>query len=227
MLPALPAGVTDPLDHQHDDEAAGDCDHGLPLRGLQPLPNGLLRVLGQPFRAPPGRRAGGWRTPAPSRTSRCCAGCPRHCARPLGGSVRRLAAWRPPWPGRRRARHDGAEQRAAGLGTVPSWPVSRPGTRAPIHLSRCRRQQRHALRPAGRRVIVYSTATMTPGCTEQACDFRDSLDSLAAAGYAVLGVLPDRRPTGEVPERDASRSRCFPTRGRRPSRPTARTVRRR
>lgn len=48
----------------------------------------------------------------------------------------------------------------------------------------------HALR--GRKVIVYFyPAAMTPGCTTQACDFRDSLDSLHAAGYAVLGVSPD------------------------------------
>jgi peroxiredoxin Q/BCP len=32
---------------------------------------------------------------------------------------------------------------------------------------------------------------MTPGCTKQACDFRDSLDSLAAAGLVVLGISPD------------------------------------
>ncbi len=45
----------------------------------------------------------------------------------------------------------------------------------------------------GRRVIVYFyPAAMTPGCTKQACDFRDSLDSLAAAGFAVLGVSPDK-----------------------------------
>jgi len=44
----------------------------------------------------------------------------------------------------------------------------------------------------GRRVIVYFyPAAMTPGCTTQACDFRDSLDALAAAGFAVLGVSPD------------------------------------
>jgi len=46
---------------------------------------------------------------------------------------------------------------------------------------------------AGRRVILYFyPAAATPGCTKQACDFRDSLDALAAAGYAVLGVSPDR-----------------------------------
>ncbi|ONI75733.1 thioredoxin-dependent thiol peroxidase [Kribbella sp. ALI-6-A] len=45
----------------------------------------------------------------------------------------------------------------------------------------------------GKNVIVYFyPAAMTPGCTKQACDFRDSLDSLAAAGYTVLGVSPDK-----------------------------------
>ena len=45
----------------------------------------------------------------------------------------------------------------------------------------------------GRKVIVYFyPAAMTPGCTKQACDFTDSLDSLQAAGYEVLGVSPDK-----------------------------------
>ena len=45
----------------------------------------------------------------------------------------------------------------------------------------------------GQRVIIYFyPAAMTPGCTKQACDFRDSLDSLAAAGFAVLGISPDK-----------------------------------
>jgi peroxiredoxin Q/BCP len=44
----------------------------------------------------------------------------------------------------------------------------------------------------GRRVIVYFyPAAMTPGCTKEACDFRDSLASLAASGLAVLGISPD------------------------------------
>ena len=44
----------------------------------------------------------------------------------------------------------------------------------------------------GRKVVLYAyTAAMTTGCTTQACDFRDSLDSLSAAGYAVLGISPD------------------------------------
>ncbi|MGV1008106.1 MAG: thioredoxin-dependent thiol peroxidase [Dermatophilaceae bacterium] len=46
---------------------------------------------------------------------------------------------------------------------------------------------------AGRKVIVYFyPAAMTPGCTTQACDFSDSLDALAAQGYAVLGISPDQ-----------------------------------
>jgi thioredoxin-dependent peroxiredoxin len=45
----------------------------------------------------------------------------------------------------------------------------------------------------GQKVIVYFyPAAMTPGCTKQACDFTDNLASLAAAGYAVLGISPDK-----------------------------------
>ena len=45
----------------------------------------------------------------------------------------------------------------------------------------------------GSKVIVYFyPAAMTPGCTKQACDFTDSLDSLKAAGYEVLGISPDQ-----------------------------------
>lgn len=48
----------------------------------------------------------------------------------------------------------------------------------------------HDLR--GQRVIVYFyPAAMTPGCTTEACDFRDNLGSLQGAGYTVLGVSPD------------------------------------
>lgn len=49
-----------------------------------------------------------------------------------------------------------------------------------------------ALREAGLKVIVYFyPAAMTPGCTKQACDFRDSLSALAAAGFTVVGISPD------------------------------------
>ncbi|MFD2841032.1 thioredoxin-dependent thiol peroxidase [Populibacterium corticicola] len=45
---------------------------------------------------------------------------------------------------------------------------------------------------AGKKVIIYFyPAASTPGCTKQACDFRDSLNSLKSAGYTVLGISPD------------------------------------
>jgi peroxiredoxin Q/BCP len=44
----------------------------------------------------------------------------------------------------------------------------------------------------GRKVVVYFyPAAMTPGCTTQACDFRDNDAALQRAGYAVLGISPD------------------------------------
>ena len=45
----------------------------------------------------------------------------------------------------------------------------------------------------GKTLVLYVyPAAMTPGCTTQACDFRDSLDALAAAGIAVVGLSPDK-----------------------------------
>lgn len=57
----------------------------------------------------------------------------------------------------------------------------------------------------GKKVILYAyPAAMTPGCTTQACDFRDSLASLAAAGYAVVGISPDPpEKLAKFVERDA------------------------
>lgn len=44
----------------------------------------------------------------------------------------------------------------------------------------------------GSKVVLYAyPAAGTPGCTTQACDFRDDLSSFAAAGYRVLGLSPD------------------------------------
>jgi peroxiredoxin Q/BCP len=44
----------------------------------------------------------------------------------------------------------------------------------------------------GQRVIVYFyPAAMTPGCTKEACDFRDNLGVLGGAGITVLGISPD------------------------------------
>jgi peroxiredoxin Q/BCP len=45
----------------------------------------------------------------------------------------------------------------------------------------------------GTRIILYFyPAAMTPGCTTQACDFRDNLSSLTQAGFTVVGISPDR-----------------------------------
>jgi peroxiredoxin Q/BCP len=44
----------------------------------------------------------------------------------------------------------------------------------------------------GKKTIVYFyPKASTPGCTKQACDFRDNLSSLAAEGYSVIGISPD------------------------------------
>jgi thioredoxin-dependent peroxiredoxin len=57
----------------------------------------------------------------------------------------------------------------------------------------------------GRKVVLYAyPAAMTPGCTTQACDFRDSLASLQAAGYEVVGISPDApAKLAKFRERDA------------------------
>ena len=45
----------------------------------------------------------------------------------------------------------------------------------------------------GRRVVVYFyPAASTPGCTKQACDFRDNLAELNEAGIDVVGISPDK-----------------------------------
>ncbi len=45
----------------------------------------------------------------------------------------------------------------------------------------------------GRKVIVYFyPAAMTPGCTKEACDFSDNINTLHGEGYEVLGISPDK-----------------------------------
>jgi peroxiredoxin Q/BCP len=61
----------------------------------------------------------------------------------------------------------------------------------------------------GQRVIVYFyPAAMTPGCTTQACDFRDSLTALNGAGVAVIGISPD--PVEKLAQFRAQQSLTFP-----------------
>jgi len=46
---------------------------------------------------------------------------------------------------------------------------------------------------AGRKLVIFFyPAAMTPGCTKEACDFRDSLVRLQQAGYDVVGISPDK-----------------------------------
>lgn len=45
----------------------------------------------------------------------------------------------------------------------------------------------------GQKVVVYFyPAAATPGCTTQACEIRDNINSLKSAGYTVLGISPDQ-----------------------------------
>ena len=61
----------------------------------------------------------------------------------------------------------------------------------------------------GQRVVVYFyPAAMTPGCTTQACDFRDSLSALNGAGVAVIGISPD--PIDKLVQFRSQESLTFP-----------------
>lgn len=62
---------------------------------------------------------------------------------------------------------------------------------------------------AGSKVVIYFyPAAATPGCTTQACDFRDSFASLVSAGYAVLGISRD--PVAKLATFAADQSLNFP-----------------
>ncbi|WP_345712850.1 peroxiredoxin [Kineococcus glutinatus] len=61
----------------------------------------------------------------------------------------------------------------------------------------------------GRSAVVYFyPAAGTPGCTAQACDFRDDLGGLQAAGYAVVGISPD--PVAKLAAFAAEQSLTYP-----------------
>ncbi|WP_116947631.1 peroxiredoxin [Jiangella endophytica] len=60
----------------------------------------------------------------------------------------------------------------------------------------------------GHVVVYFYPKAMTSGCTTQACDFRDSLAALTAAGYAVVGVSPD--PVERLAEFAAKERLTFP-----------------
>jgi len=58
---------------------------------------------------------------------------------------------------------------------------------------------------AGKRVLLFAyPAAMTPGCTKEACDFRDNLDVFRTNGFAILGISPDKpEKLARFKERDA------------------------
>lgn len=58
---------------------------------------------------------------------------------------------------------------------------------------------------AGNRVLLFAyPAAMTPGCTKEACDFRDNLEVFAQHGYAILGISPDKpEKLAKFKDRDA------------------------
>lgn len=61
----------------------------------------------------------------------------------------------------------------------------------------------------GKKVILYFyPAASTPGCTKQACDFRDSLSSFKASGYVVLGISKDTQ--AKLKKFEANESLTFP-----------------
>lgn len=68
--------------------------------------------------------------------------------------------------------------------TAPDFTLdSADGTAVTLH---------ETLKTAGKRVVLYFyPAAMTPGCTTEACDFRDNLRDFEAAGFTVLGISPD------------------------------------
>lgn len=49
-----------------------------------------------------------------------------------------------------------------------------------------------SLGDVGKAVLFFYPKAMTPGCTTEACDFRDRYERLQAAGYEVFGVSPDK-----------------------------------
>ena len=68
-----------------------------------------------------------------------------------------------------------------------------PGTTAPDFTLTDAAGTKHKLTDfAGNKVILYYyPAAMTPGCTKQACDFRDNMAVFTKHGYTVIGVSPD------------------------------------
>jgi peroxiredoxin Q/BCP len=72
----------------------------------------------------------------------------------------------------------------------------KPGDTAPAFTLLDDTEKKHSLKDfKGRNLVIYFyPAALTPGCTKQACDFRDNLKLLDGSGYAVVGISPDKPP---------------------------------
>ena len=68
-----------------------------------------------------------------------------------------------------------------------------PGDKAPDFTLVGDDGKTHTLKEfSGKTLILYFyPRDNTPGCTTQACDFRDNIASLTSAGYEVVGISPD------------------------------------
>jgi thioredoxin-dependent peroxiredoxin len=177
----------DPADDQDHQQCAGTGDHGFALGCLGLVFQGLLGVLGRAFWAGSVGQlvdGGGQRFPgvldiALDLISTTLAG---H-GTPFAGTPR--GPGQPslvPCPGGVSARYG-----------YPMTHLS-PGDRAPEFTLPDADGKDVSLRDfRGRKVVVYFyPAAMTPGCTTQACDFRDNLNDLTEAGFAVVGISPDK-----------------------------------
>lgn len=95
-------------------------------------------------------------------------------------------------------------------------------TGTPVHLADLLRNHREGC------VVYFYPRASTPGCTKEACDFRDSLAAWEQAGYGVVGVSPDSQAA--IARFAATQSLpfpCSPTLTTRSWRPGARGARRR
>ncbi len=72
-------------------------------------------------------------------------------------------------------------------------PTLRPGDKAPAFTLRDATDSKVSLQDfRGRSFLLYAyPAAMTPGCTTQACDFRENLGAFTDAGLEVVGISPD------------------------------------
>lgn len=73
--------------------------------------------------------------------------------------------------------------------TAPDFTIET--TAGTFHLAQARQDTKAGV------VVYFYPRAMTPGCTTEACDFRDSLNSLKSAGYTVIGISPDQMPALE------------------------------